>query len=194
MSVEEEKRVRKFEDEHEYEGPGHAFWPSHVFNQMIILYLVGGVLITLAILVPFHLEGKADPMVTPDGVKPEWYFLAAYQFLKYVPKTLGVALLGLAALGTITWPFLDQLLTARFGMRAFRKIGTLAVVLMLLFTLIGVISERTVSMMGQQYEIDLLGIPHKITATRQSASPQGSQDSPPAAGSPDQNSGEGSAQ
>jgi len=180
-------------EEHEYEGPSHPFWPSHVLNQTIIFYLVGGVLITLAILIPFHLHEKADPMVTPDGIKPEWYFLGCYQLLKYVPnfwviqgKTLGVMMCALAAAATVFWPFLDALLEPRFGERFFRKIGTIALVVFLGLTLIGVVSERFITFRGQQYEIDLKGIPHRVEATHNTAP-----DANTEAGAAEDNAGEG---
>ena len=45
---------------------------------------------SLALLAPPHLGEMADPLVTPLGIKPEWYFLPAYQLLKYVPEVVGV--------------------------------------------------------------------------------------------------------
>lgn len=173
MSVEKEKKdVETPADEHEYEGPSHPFWPSHVLNQTIIFYLVGGVLITLSVLLPFHLHEKADPMVTPEGIKPEWYFMAAYQLLKYVPKSLGVMMCGVAALGMVFWPFVDAVLERRFGARFYRKVGVLAVIVGVGLTLIGVASERYVTFRGQQYHINLLGIPEKVETPGTSA-PEG---------------------
>src|SRR3989338_1633167 len=63
-------------------GEAHWFFPHHVFEQVIIILLVMGVIISLVTLFPPHLGEKADPFVTPEHIKPEWYFLAGYQFLK----------------------------------------------------------------------------------------------------------------
>ncbi len=145
------------------EEPGHPFWPTHVLDQAIVFYVLVGVVITLAIVVPFQLHGPADPLHTPEGIKPEWYFLASYQAIKYVPKTVGIAAFALAGLAFIVWPFIDQLIERRFGPRAYRKIGATALAIVLLLGMLGWVSERTFTVMGQSYHIDLLGVPHKIS-------------------------------
>ncbi len=77
-----------------------------------VLFMSQVVLILLAVLFVFAFffvqvvlppEEVANPLVTPDHIKPEWYFLAAYQWLKAVPNeqigiisqivVLGVAML-----------------------------------------------------------------------------------------------------
>jgi ubiquinol-cytochrome c reductase cytochrome b subunit len=52
-----------------------------------------GVILLLALLFPLGLGQKANPLVTPLAVKPEWYFLFIYQGLKYVPKRVGAVLI-----------------------------------------------------------------------------------------------------
>lgn len=172
----------------EHAEEGHHFWPSHVLNQLIILHLLTAVLISLAVMIPFHLHEKADPLVTPDGIKPEWYFLAAYQVIKYMPKAIGVMVCGIFALGIVIWPFLDQLIESRFGMRAYRKIGTIAVILALLFSFIGWASEQTFHVMGRTFDVDLLGIPHAVSAQDSRQIPETAPETP------EHNSSEGSAQ
>ena len=58
------------------------FWPHYILSETIAWYTMLGVLIILAAFFPAGLEDKADPFKTPEHVKPEWYFLAVYQFLK----------------------------------------------------------------------------------------------------------------
>ena len=77
-----------------------------------VLFMSQVVLILLAVLFVFAFffvevvlppEEMANPLVTPEHIKPEWYFLAAYRWLKVVPNeqigiisqivVLGVALL-----------------------------------------------------------------------------------------------------
>ena len=74
-----------------------------------------GILVVLASILPAGLEAKADPLVTPEHVKPEWYFLAVYQLLKVVPaigpitaQLLGVLIPMIAVVVLLFLPFLDR--------------------------------------------------------------------------------------
>ena len=50
----------------------------------------------------------ADPMLTPDRIKPEWYFMASYQVLKLLPnELLGLVFLLAVFLLTALLPKLD---------------------------------------------------------------------------------------
>jgi quinol-cytochrome oxidoreductase complex cytochrome b subunit len=66
------------------------FFPDYILDEVIAWYAVLAGLVILASLFPVGLEPKADPLVTPEHIKPEWYFLAVYQLLKLVPETVGV--------------------------------------------------------------------------------------------------------
>jgi ubiquinol-cytochrome c reductase cytochrome b subunit len=84
------------------------FFPDYILDEVIAWYAVLAGLVILASLFPAGLEPKADPLVTPEHIKPEWYFLAVYQLLKLVPETVGVvapvALIGIIVL----LPLLDR--------------------------------------------------------------------------------------
>ena len=87
------------------------FFPDHIGLEAKVALVFGVFVIIVGIiglLNPVWLQDPADPMTTPKHVKPEWYFLALYQILKYIPKNLGtiapVLLLGVIAV----WPFLDR--------------------------------------------------------------------------------------
>lgn len=110
-----------FESETEMTSRGKKllpFWPHYVLSELIAWYIVLGILIVLAALFPAGLEEKANAFVTPEHVKPEWYFLAVYQFLKIAavlnfisteaPKLIGIfaPAVGLALLFFL--PFLDR--------------------------------------------------------------------------------------
>lgn len=69
------------------------FYPNHFRTELRVAWALLGIAVIIGIIAlisPVGLEEPANPMVTPDHVKPEWYFLALYQLLKYVPKTIGV--------------------------------------------------------------------------------------------------------
>jgi quinol-cytochrome oxidoreductase complex cytochrome b subunit len=94
------------------------FWPHYVLSEFIAWYIILGVLIILAALFPAGLEEKANALQTPEHVKPEWYFLAVYQFLKVAsvfsflgteaPRLIGVLLPGIGMLLLFILPFLDR--------------------------------------------------------------------------------------
>jgi len=87
------------------------FFPDHVTNEAKVAMWFGIGLIAIGIIglfVPVGLQPPADPMNTPAHVKPEWYFLAMYQLLKYLPKTTGAVLPVIFAGLVIIWPFLDR--------------------------------------------------------------------------------------
>jgi len=75
----------------EHEG-GVPFFPDHFVKEAAVMALVLGLLIFLATMMPTPIGSPADAMKTPPGIRPEWYFLAVYQILKYVPKSVGIFL------------------------------------------------------------------------------------------------------
>lgn len=151
---------------------GHPFYPVHVLKDAIILYFLIGVVLTLSILAPLHLQAKADPLVTPPGIKPEWYFLPMYQAFKYFPKIIGLMTQGLILLVLLVWPFIDCGITRRFrAPRAFRWVGVVALVGALLSGFLGYVSERQFTVAGQRWEVDQKGIPHRLPAEPAKAPP-----------------------
>jgi quinol-cytochrome oxidoreductase complex cytochrome b subunit len=88
--------------------PLKPFFPHYILDEVIAWAVVLAVIVILASVLPAGLEDKADPLVTPAHVKPEWYFLAVYQLLKLVPRTIGV-LAPAAAIGVLLFlPFIDR--------------------------------------------------------------------------------------
>lgn len=87
------------------------FYPDHVRSEArVVAGIVAVVLVigVLGLLFPLGLGDPADPMNTPTHVKPEWYFLALYQLLKYIPKTIGAMIPVLLVLLVLLWPFIDR--------------------------------------------------------------------------------------
>jgi quinol-cytochrome oxidoreductase complex cytochrome b subunit len=94
------------------------FWPHYALSEFIAWYIMLVVLVSLAALFPAGLEDKANPLLTPEHVKPEWYFLSVYQFLKVAavfsflgseaPRFLGVFLPGVALALLFLLPFIDR--------------------------------------------------------------------------------------
>ena len=88
--------------------PLKPFFPNYVLDEVIAWAAMLAMLVVLASVMPAGLEAKANPLETPPHVKPEWYFLAAYQLLKVVPRDVGILapMVGIALLGLL--PFLDR--------------------------------------------------------------------------------------
>jgi quinol-cytochrome oxidoreductase complex cytochrome b subunit len=87
------------------------FFPDHVRTEAIALVGILALVLVIGILGtinPVGLGPPADPMDTPEHIKPEWYFLFLYELLKYVPKTFGSSLLVIGAVGLLIWPFVDR--------------------------------------------------------------------------------------
>jgi len=84
--------------------PALPFWPNFVYREAIVWLVLFGGLITMAAFLPPALGKAADLMApAPAGIKPEWYFLFLFQFLKLFPakilflkgETLAVLLIAL---------------------------------------------------------------------------------------------------
>jgi ubiquinol-cytochrome c reductase cytochrome b subunit len=87
------------------------FYPDHVRKEawvVVGLLVLAGAISALGLISPVGLGAPADPMDTPAHIKPEWYFLAFYQALKWTPKDVGVLIPLALLLVVAVWPFLDR--------------------------------------------------------------------------------------
>jgi quinol-cytochrome oxidoreductase complex cytochrome b subunit len=87
------------------------FYPEHVRTEFRVVVGVTAVVLLIGLvglLAPVGIGDPADPMNTPAHVKPEWYFLALYQMLKFIPKTTGAVLPVVALIVLTLWPFIDR--------------------------------------------------------------------------------------
>jgi quinol-cytochrome oxidoreductase complex cytochrome b subunit len=115
------------------------FFPHEIMKFGIIIAFISAGLTFLASLVPMPVGEPADPLRTPAGIEPEWYFLAVYQILKYVPRWLGVgfSFIVFPAL-LILVPFFWRPITRwRWGRLALNTVVGLGAILALTFTLLG---------------------------------------------------------
>lgn len=143
---------------------GRPFFPNHFLKEVITVYLVIGVLFTLAILYPFPLHEKANPFQTPEGIKPEWYLMYSYQFLKYVSKMIGLVSMGLFVILLFLIPFLDKSPHRHPRKRKLAtSLGVALLFLALVLGILGFLSENTLTIFGKKYRFDLKGVPHGVT-------------------------------
>ena len=91
---------------------GELFWPHSIAKDAVISLAVFITLASLAVLFGVKSEPPANPSDTSYIPRPEWYFLWAFQLLKYFPGQLeGIAITGLGiliALGLFGLPFFDR--------------------------------------------------------------------------------------
>ena len=87
------------------------FFPDHVLTEswvavgLLVIIIIIGVIGTFS---PVGIGDPANPMDTPAHVKPEWYFLALYQVLKFIPKSTGAIGPVIALILLTLLPFIDS--------------------------------------------------------------------------------------
>ncbi len=89
------------------------FYPHFVVEDLKVVYFFLAVLFTFVFFYPqisFPPDAlePANPLLTPEHIKPEWYFLANYQLLKLVPNEFMGIVLQLAVAGFLFFlPLID---------------------------------------------------------------------------------------
>ena len=95
---------------------GIPFYPDYmakeVFGLVVFLLLFAAVLFFAPTMWGYFIEAAnvvpANPMVTPDDIRPIWYMAPFYAMLRAIPdKTLGVVVMNVAVLVLLVLPWLD---------------------------------------------------------------------------------------
>jgi len=97
----------------EPEAPRFPFIPDHLLTEIGIAMFLMFLLTFLAIVFPVGMGPRADPLTTPEHIKPEWYFFWAFRWLKLVPDQVAVITQGLFLGVLVAWPFFDTLIRKR---------------------------------------------------------------------------------
>ncbi len=120
-----------------------TFYPSFLFKEIVVMMCIFiFVAIILALMYPVGLGDPADPTDNLFIPKPEWYFLALYQLLKYFPGKLEIIATAIIPLGGIIalflLPFIDINPERRPARRPIAMVtGLLAVIALVALTVIG---------------------------------------------------------
>lgn len=125
----------KEEDSDEKEE-SFPFYPDHFYTEVIVGLVLSFLLTILAIVYPTTMGEQANPLVTPEHIKPEWYFFAMFRWLKLTSFEIGVigTMVFLAFL--LFWPFIDRVFVKRFPKKEISFwIGIAGFVLFLAFTI-----------------------------------------------------------
>jgi quinol-cytochrome oxidoreductase complex cytochrome b subunit len=105
----------KFADD-DAKKPHFNFFPDHIYTEIIMGLIVMIVLSTLATVLPATLGPRADPLTTPEVIKPEWFFYVAFRWLKLFSGTLAILSMGFVVFLMYAWPRIDDYLRRRFKM------------------------------------------------------------------------------
>ncbi|RME27389.1 MAG: cytochrome bc complex cytochrome b subunit [Candidatus Zixiibacteriota bacterium] len=133
------------------------FFPNFLLRDALVWLIVLDGLALLAVFFPdgigpvhWPLGNKADPFSPPPPViRPEWYFMFAFQTLKLIPSHvwfLEGELFGIImfTLGGIVWalvPFLNRKSASEKASRTFIAFGWLVVIFMIVMTILGYVLE-----------------------------------------------------
>jgi cytochrome b6 len=121
--------------------PSMPFVPHFLLRELFVWTVALALLAGLSAFFPWELGRKADPFgPAPAGIRPEWYFLWAFQILRYVPATLlglegerlAVVAMGAGAALVGLLPFVTGH-TAR-SQRVVRWLGAAALLMMAVLT------------------------------------------------------------
>jgi quinol-cytochrome oxidoreductase complex cytochrome b subunit len=110
--------------------------PDHLLTELAVglVLLIGAT--CLSVLLPAELGPRADPLNTPEHIKPEWYFYFTFRWLKLSSLRAGVLGVGAALALLFLWPFIDAAIRRRWPRsEASMVFGALALVVFLALTL-----------------------------------------------------------
>ena len=104
---------------------------------------------------------EANPLVTPEHIKPVWYFTPFYAMLRVVPdKVLGVLVMLLAILALFLLPWLDRgkVKSIRYRGRGYQvALGVFVVSFVLLGAVgIGAIADVLPRLLGRGIDVNLV--------------------------------------
>ncbi len=96
----------------------YPFFPEHVLNEIGIFLVLIASFTIFNYFFPPSLGEPFNPNVTPEHIKPEWYFFGVFRFLKLVSYQAGI--LGSLFIGMclFAWPIIDSLLEKLMGCKA----------------------------------------------------------------------------
>ncbi|MCI0652603.1 MAG: cytochrome bc complex cytochrome b subunit [Planctomycetes bacterium] len=103
----------RFRGDESASPPHFRFYPDHFFTELTIGLVLMILLSALATLFPAILGAKADPLTTPEVIKPEWFFYVTFRWLKLFSVTTAVLSMGFIVFVMFAWPFIDAWIRRR---------------------------------------------------------------------------------
>lgn len=114
----------------------YPFFPDHVALEALIGLFLLGLLSLMTIVFYPELGPKANPNVTPEHIKPEWYFFPIFRWIKLTPEWLGLAGQAVGAALFVFWPFIDGFVTKRTNWKYFSPVAGVTVMTVLIIFMI----------------------------------------------------------
>ncbi len=130
-------------DSENIENSEETFYPSFLFKEIVVMMCIFIlVAIVLALVFPVGLGDPADPTDNLFVPKPEWYFMALYQLLKYFPGKLEIIATAIIPAGGIMALFLLPFIDINPERKPARRpiamaTGLFAIVALVVLTVIG---------------------------------------------------------
>ena len=108
--VTEFKSERKADDATAGTPDHFNFFPDHMATELALGLFLMILLSVLATVFPVSLGPRADPLTTPEVIKPEWFFYATFRWLKLFGPTVAVLSMGFIVCAMFLWPWIDSFL------------------------------------------------------------------------------------
>ena len=121
---------------------GQPFFPNFTLKRLFMIMVYFSIIFFIMtfmpnIFLPPEANMPANPLMTPETIRPAWYFLAPYQLIKIIPNDLlSINLLAAFTIILTFWPFFD----AKEQERNIRKRPALLTVFILILTLWGILT------------------------------------------------------
>jgi quinol-cytochrome oxidoreductase complex cytochrome b subunit len=111
------------------------FFPDHMCTEIILGLVLMILLSVLATVLPATMGEIANPLMTPEVIKPEWFFYVTFRWLKLFSITVAVLSMGFIVFVMFVWPFVDGWVRRRWPGSEFSVwVGILAVLAILALT------------------------------------------------------------
>jgi quinol-cytochrome oxidoreductase complex cytochrome b subunit len=125
----------KFDEDIGKPAKHFPFFPNHFLMELIIGMCLTLLLTFLVVVFPAGLGPPADPFVTPEHIKPEWYFYFTFRWLKLTSLQVGVLGTGAAFMLLLFWPFIDRVLVKKWPKRDISVyLGIIAIITLIVLT------------------------------------------------------------
>ncbi|MCA9226733.1 MAG: cytochrome bc complex cytochrome b subunit, partial [Planctomycetales bacterium] len=86
------------------------FFPDHLYTEITMGLTLMILLSAMATVLPATMGPQADPLTTPEEIKPEWWFYVSFRWLKLFSLTFAVLSTGLIVGAMFLWPWIDKVL------------------------------------------------------------------------------------